>query len=301
MKFVALSDVHLTAKNPMARLDDLVEVQMGKLKFVLDWAQNNSAIILQAGDFFNRPRSWTLLPRVMDLLSDYDNEIYCVYGQHDTYFYSETTREATSLGILEKAGYVNILSKTPIYFKNNIEIYGVNWGEEIPTPDKTMPMNILIIHAPISTGPLFPNHEYTSADRFLRKHTGYNLILCGDIHRKFIIQDGNRYLINTGPMLRLTAEQYSFEHSPAFAVYDTEEQTVEWVEIPHKDASEVLTRAHIENKVINSAMLDEFVDSLKDSFHIGGVDLKENIKKYIDENKISKDVREILSEVMAND
>jgi len=313
MKFVLISDIHLTAKNPVARLDDLVEVQFEKLEYVLKWAHKNGASILQAGDLFDRPRSWTLLPRVMDLLNHYEVPIYCVYGQHDTYFYSEKTRDATSLGILAKAGLVTIIGKHH-FVDEGIYFYGASWGEEVPVPKNEVPygnsahlnyidestLNILVIHAPISTEPLFPNHEYTSAKRFFDKHSYYDLILCGDIHRKFTIsnQDGDSWLINTGPMLRMTADQYNFSHESEFVIYDTNKKTISWETIPHKPAEEVLTRKHIEDKEIGQEMLNEFVESLKDSSQISGTDLRENIKKYLGENLQSEEVVEILAEIM---
>jgi len=62
MKFALLSDLHLLWQNPVARLDNLVEVQFDKLSHVLGWCGNNDAILLQAGDFNDRPRSWMGLP-----------------------------------------------------------------------------------------------------------------------------------------------------------------------------------------------------------------------------------------------
>ena len=298
MKILGISDLHLMAKNPVARLDDITVVQFEKLKYGLDWAYENEAKILQAGDFFHRPRSWTLLPKVIDMLYYYSKTIHCVYGQHDTYFYNEQTREATSLGILEKVGYVHCLDSVLLRDEDEgVDLYGASWGEDIPEPKDKDNVNILVVHAPIATDPLFPDHQYTSAKRFLDKHRHYDFILCGDIHRKFHIEKDGRHLINTGPMLRFTAEQYSFEHSPSFVVYDTDTGEVEWHEIPHKPANEVLTRQHIDNQERTSDMLEEFVQNLKES-SITGVNLKENVQRYLKENPQSPEIQQILSEVM---
>ena len=301
MKIVGLSDIHLLAKNPIARLDDLTVTQFEKLKYVLDWAYENKAKVVQAGDFFHRPRSWTLLPKVIDLLYYYSVTIYCVYGQHDTYFYNERTRESTSLGILEKIGYTHCLDSVMLRDeKEGVDFYGASWGEDIPIPKDKNTVNILAVHAPISTEPLFPDHQYTSAKRFFDKHHHYDLIICGDIHRKFTVRngEGTQWLINTGPMLRMTADEYNFTHKPEFVVYDTDTGKIEWHVIPHKESSEVLTRQHIEKITESSEMLKEFVQNLKESSNITGHDLKENIQRYLKENPQEKGVTDILAEVM---
>ena len=110
MKLLLLSDLHLLWKNPVARKDNLPDIQFEKLEFVLDYAQEKDCIILQAGDMFDRPRSYHLLSQVMDIIGSYEVPIYCVYGQHDTYLYSKETRYATNLGILERSGLVHILN-----------------------------------------------------------------------------------------------------------------------------------------------------------------------------------------------
>jgi len=300
MKIVGISDIHLTAKNPIARLDDITITQFDKLKYVLNWAYDNDAIIIQAGDFFNKPRSWSLLPKMIDILYYHSVNVYCVFGQHDTYFYNEQTRESTSLGILEKVDLVKSLDSTGYTIPNKgILLYGTNWGEEVPIPKNNDGETcILSIHAPISTEPLFPDHKYTSAQRFFDKYKKYyDLIICGDIHRQFHIQEDGYHLINTGPMLRITADEYNFIHCPSFIEYDTNTGEVEWHHIPHKNAKEVLTRQHIENKIQNTEMLEEFVQNLKTSFDVG-YNLTENIMEYLKTNPQSKEVKEILAEVM---
>jgi len=201
-----------------------------------------------------------------------------------------------SLGILEKIGYVTTLNNKAKK-EEEIRIHGANWGDEIPVPEDRNYLNILVIHAPIAINPLFPDHQYTSAQRFFEKHGYYDLIVCGDIHRQFHIEENNRHLVNTGPMLRMTAEEYNFIHKPSFAVYDTDTKEIKWHIIPHKKATEILTRRHIEHKEQNTEMLEEFVQNLKET-NVKGVNLKQNIMEYLKENPQSKSVTDILSEVM---
>ena len=98
MNIVCLGDLHLLWDKPIARLDDAHNVQKSKLKFVLDWAIKNRAIVIQPGDFFDTARSWHLTSAYSRFFSEYYDvlSINAVFGQHDTYMYSEKTRNATT-------------------------------------------------------------------------------------------------------------------------------------------------------------------------------------------------------------
>jgi DNA repair exonuclease SbcCD nuclease subunit len=301
MKFLLLSDVHLVYQNPVARLDDLVEAQFEKLKFILKTVKEEDCQILQSGDLFDRPRSWILLPRVMDLLKEHKIGIYSIYGQHDTYLYSEETRDKTNLGILEKAGLVKILgSKAQTLIDQvgrRVHIYGTSFGGEIPIVKKSKDFNILVIHAPISMAPLYPGHEFTQAKKFLRANN-FDLILCGDIHQAFLETDLDRNIINVGPMLRKEATEYNFKHKPGFVIFDTETKEGEFVEIPHRLAEEVLSRQHIDRKDEMTGMLQDFIESMKEGGEEQGVSFNENLQAFIRANGIDKDVVNCLSDIM---
>lgn len=305
MKLLLISDLHLLWDSPIARLDDAPAAQRQKLEFVLEYAKENDMVILQAGDFFDRPRSWMLLPIVIDLLKNYGVKTYCVYGQHDTYMYSSETRDSTSLGILAKFGLVTILGSeltgsVHIGRDPTVSLYGCSFGQEVPEVVSDE-FNVLVIHAPIAESALFPGHDYVDARRFLKKHKNYDLTLCGDIHRFFCVEQDERFILNTGPMLRRTAEQYSFEHRPGFFTFDTGriEERLDWVEIPHEPSEKVLSRDHIENPQLVNEMLDKFVSSISTSTEIEGVDFERNLQAFIEGNAIEQSVVDLISEKMS--
>jgi len=302
VKFIFLSDMHLLYQNPVGRVDNLVEEQWKKLQFVLEFAKNNDCIILQAGDFFDRPRSWQLLPITIDLLKKYQVRICSVYGQHDTYLYAEETRDRTNLGILQKVGLVEILTNEPvepikIHSQDDVFIYGSSFGGEIPEPSNPDAFNILVIHAPIADLPLFFGHEITLAKKFLLTHDKYDVILCGDVHRRFSARIGKRMIVNTGPMLRKEASEYNFSHSPEFAIYNTDIKELEWVGIPHRPAFEVLSRAHIERQNEAESLLEDFIESMKEDIE-QGVSFSENLRIFLKENRIEPLVVDCLAKIM---
>jgi DNA repair exonuclease SbcCD nuclease subunit len=306
MKLVLLSDVHLSWHNPVARLDDVREVQLKKLGFVLDWACRNGAAVLQAGDLFDRPRSWYLLPRVITLLNVFNLDycpLFAVFGQHDTYMHSEVTRRATSLGVLAEAGLVKILGSRPEMVYPDVCLYGASFGEKVPRVDESLGdvLNVLVIHAPIGQKQLFPGQDYVYNKRFLALHEQFDLVLCGDIHRLQVIEASGRWLVNTGPMVRRTADRYNFSYKPCFFVYDTEKRDLEMIEIPHEPAEKVLSREHIESREESERMLEEFVSSLKQETEVDvGTDFKANLERWIEENDLEQEVVNIISEVMAD-
>ena len=315
MKFLHISDTHLLFDSPQARLDDTHKTGLEKFEYVLSWAQANSAVILHSADFFDKRRSWYLLPEIVTLLKKYKVPILAVFGQHDQYMRSMVTRHATMLGILEQAGLVKILGHELIYSEIGeptevFHIWGAGYGEEIPTPtSKSIPnceYNILVIHAPIAVEPLWPGHNYIDAEKFLAEHTEFDMILCGDIHRNFGIMDKvGRWILNTGPMIRRRAVDYNFHHKPGFWIIDTEKENrpnhrVSWEEIPHLPAEKVLSRDHIEREEESEEILQEFVDAVDVQFD-AGVDFDDNLEKFLVANNIPQSVIDILSETEAEE
>jgi DNA repair exonuclease SbcCD nuclease subunit len=281
---------------PIGRLDNIVETQFKKLRFILQWAKNHNSIILQAGDFFDKPRSWFLLPMVISLLKEYEVPIYCVFGQHDTFFYNEETRSNTNLGVLEKAGLVTILNDMPECFDNGLRLYGASYGQEIPQVQRNDEFNVLVIHGPICNEQV-PGTEI-DAKGFLALHSKYNIILAGDIHRKFQVWDKDRCLINTGPMLRRECTVYNMEHKPGF--YYLENEKLKWIEIPHEVANKTLTRDHLIQEENKNSLLQEFIEKIGTESDGDSVSFQEVLQGLVKEGSVSKRVQTIISEVMSN-
>jgi len=305
MKFVLLSDMHLTWDRPVARLDDIVQTGLRKFKFVLDFAVQNEAHILQAGDMFDTPRSWRMLDQVIRLLqssspvvksSAFVRGIFAVFGQHDTYLYSEDTRDSTALGILMSTSLVEF---SECLFADEVNLYGASYGQSIPDPELRDGVNILVLHKMILKHKVWSGQsDYEYAPEFLRKYKDFDLILCGDAHQKFLFRDKDRWICNTGPMLRLEASDSMFQHHPGFWLYDTKDKSLKWEQIPHELASKVLTRAHLQRAEYVEEIMGKFVESIKSGVDIQGASFRENLEAFLVQNNVSQPVRSILSEVM---
>lgn len=313
MKFILLSDCHILWNKPTSRLDDTKSTGLRKLEYVLKFAKKENGIVLQAGDFVDKERSWYLLPELIRLLREYDVPVYMVRGQHDNYMYSEQTNPATTVGVLEKMGLVTILGKEPI--KINVRhddenyvapfnIYGASFGREIPKVQRKK-NNVLVIHAPIAAESPYYSAKYMDAGKFLQKHKDFDLILCGDIHRKFNIERDNRHIVNTGSMIRKEATEYNFMHKPGFFVWDT--NTLGWHVIPHLKAEKVLRKEDIAESEKLDNLFDDFISTMEktnDEYKEGENTLetiRQTIQRIIETNKFGQEVTDVLSSVMGED
>jgi len=314
MKFALSSDTHLMLDKPVARLDDAHETQKKKVREIIEWCFENDAIWLVAGDFLHQSRSWYLLSSWLDFFKNTwcdsrdDPRIYTVFGQHDTYLYSRTTSRATALGVLSSAGIVNTFTSEPFRFVDihgPVHIYGCNHGEDTPVIEKGNSLNILVIHRMIVDVKLWAKQEKCDyAPAFLNTYKDFDLILCGDCHRKFIFKslDGKRTICNSGPLLRYEANKYNLDHRPGFYTYDTDTQKIGWKELSHLPASEVLSREHIEEKEETNEMLARFIKGVKetnpDLEGEKGRDFRKNLIRFFKENKIEDAVKDVLADVM---
>jgi len=158
-------------------------------------------------------------------------------------------------------------------------------------------LNILVLHAPISDKAIYVGQDYISAKKFLRLHPGYDLILCADIHRHFVVSEGDRFLVNTGPILRLEANEYNFEHLPKIGIYDTVTRGLTFELIPCEPAEKILSREHLEIKSETQQMLDDFIESVKDK-SVVKTKFEDNLWEFIRLNSIEKTVEELIREVI---
>jgi len=181
-------------------------------------------------------------------------------------------------------------------------LYGASYGRKVPVVQKESDrggscIRVLVIHAPISSEAIYPGQGYVYAKKFLALHKDYDLVLCGDIHRMVTVQVHGRWLVNTGPMVRRTADKYNFTHKPCFFVYDTEGKEISMIEIPHRSAEEVLSREHLGTREESERMLEEFVSSLNRET-VTEVSFEENLQAFIRDNRIDQEVIDVLAEVM---
>lgn len=259
MNFIFLSDLHLTDKSPVARTDNFTKAQWSKVRFIFKYAKKKKAVIVQAGDWNDKARSWDVLYKTVKMIMEYGLDILTIPGQHDMYHGVSEESTPTILSVLRASKLVTILGKEPVKL-GGVNFYGAPWGAKVPSII-TSGTNILVIHAPIMKEAIYYGAEGINPKRFLKKHK-FDIVLAGDIHREFTEKFSKRRLFNTGPVLRKSAEQYSFVHEPNFRVFDSETGKVKRIVIPHKPAEKILTRSHIVEKKGIASTMDAFIQKI---------------------------------------
>jgi predicted phosphodiesterase len=253
-------------------------------------------------------RSWELLQKLAKFLERWKRKgvnLYTVLGQHDSY-YHDMTNEKTILGVLISSGLVTRLTSCPILvgeYKDvgTHQIYGASYGEEIPEVDGYgKGLKILVVHKQILVKKEFAQQEeYMLASSFLKEHKDFDLILCGDAHQRFEVKQGKRWICNTGVMLRMEASQQMMKHAPGFYVYDTKDNSLKWVGIPHGKASVVMSKEHLEKEKEKKHNFDLFIAKVKESGdEQKSVSFEKNLAMIMKKNKTKDSVKKIVSEYL---
>ena len=306
MKIALISDVHLLGKTPINRVDDILDYQWEKLDFILQTCYVRGVHhVMQAGDLFDVPRNWDTLNKTIQALKKYNDDIYIgsVFGQHDTYM--RNNHVITNKALLKELDLLLVPNENHILYENEeVKVFGINFEDNLNIADlidkfefSINRKHALVIHAPISDTPAFQGHEFLNATLLLKKLKSFDLILCGDIHKKFKIQMNRRWIVNTGCIIRKNNDEYNQTYEPCFFIWDTNKGTVDEIQIPHNPASKAFNFVEtLESKNV----LDDFINSIIVPAE-QSTDIYSAIKKYIKDNNIDPAIENLISEVISNE
>lgn len=232
MKLILVNDLHLTSKLPRHRTGSITNDSNSKVDFIFSLAEEHNASIISGGDVFNTPRDIFALFGLLKISAKYSSvKLYSVFGQHD--FYMRNKEVLSNLSILASANVITVLSSKPINI-GGVALYGSSWGEDIPIIEDKEKFNVLAIHKSIYHKPIFPGQILAMPNSFLMKYD-FDLVVSGDIHRHFITSIENRYLTNSGPLLRLDHTSYNLNNKPRVYLFDTDSRTIETILVPCRD------------------------------------------------------------------
>ena len=299
MKLLILPDLHITERQPENRSDIFEKTALDKLKFIIRTARRKDVdAILQPGDLTDSPfMSWSYFIEVCEILREFKKPILCVYGQHDLRY---RTKGNTVLDAIT-ASCDNVMTLDGGYtLKVNGQLFvGSSYGEDIPEADSDA---ILLIHRMIiSSKKIWGGQEdITWAKNFLRKNE-FKLIVSGDNHASFITEYDNRFLFNSGCLLRDSVDL--IEHEPYLILFDTETNEYEQIYVPIKPAEKVFNMDKIQEEKDMNKKIKGIVENLEEYKHLG-LSFKENLFKYAKKNKTNGEVIDFLKkgfEVIGNE
>lgn len=267
MKWDALiiTDLHVYGKNPLCRLDDLVETQFEKMMEISDVSNELKIPVICAGDITNSPYvSYSITTILSNWFQTFQHGFYYILGQHDIVNHELNSLDGTAMGTL--------IASLPEYLKHIREFkndygYGfdfASWGQEIQRSKNSF----LITHRPVVLKSWVSKFNWLLANQNENKYylfedlcKNYKLIITGDWHRRYIIRDKNCLLINAGSLTRREANKDSQETFPSYVLINF--KNLEYELVPLKSAKpfdEVISTSHLELGKFQKSLGKDLID-----------------------------------------
>lgn len=223
MKFVLVGDAHLRDTAPSRRIDDFVKAQESKLRAAFSIGLENEAPIIMTGDVFDtHDAALSTLVKYLPIFQEYPYGIYSPPGNHDLYGASLDTVDRTAFGVAVASKAITLLSHDPVIV-GDFALFGHSYMHTgSPTPLEGY-RNILVTHEMVLMDKLWREQEdFVFADDYLRKSSGWELIVCGHYHYSFVKERGSRKIVNPGALVRIKASKGDMSLKPGVFVYDVD-------------------------------------------------------------------------------
>ena len=279
---ILTSDWHVREDKPVARTDDFWETQWKKIRFITKLQARYKVPVLHAGDLFN---TWKVSPYLLTTLKRFiPNDFITIYGNHDL------PRHSLSDEMVVKSAVYNMIINHTVKLQE-----GRHYGQERDDKRQVFELGgrkILMWHVMAVDKPLpfYLEETYLPKD-IVRAYPDVDLIITGHNHKTFYKQIGNQLVVNPGAIFRLRSSDVDL--TPTVYLYYAQSNTVEPVIIPHE--KDVITRKHLERKEEKDKRFDVFIEAMKaDKNKTYTIDFVENLKRYMAENNLNSEVRQLI-------
>ena len=235
MKILHITDSHGTVKGPESRKDIYYITFLRKL-YELGYVVKKEKIdmVIHTGDLFHTARvSDKFAGQVSEMIKSWQVPVYVVPGNHDIEGYTTDTIDQTKLGLLAKAGVIQLLDRdNPITITANqdgeeytVAISGQEYYahidegnmQDFEMQQDEADFNILAIHGYIADTPQHPNIKCTMVGDIV---TDADVILTGHYHRQFEWNGPDVDIYNPGSMMRVEQTDYNKTHMPQYGLLD---------------------------------------------------------------------------------
>ena len=302
MLILIVGDTHFTGKNPIARLDDIVEIQFNKLEEIVMLSNKYDAPIIHTGDIFNVSIiANSILTKIGSILEKLKHPLYFVWGNHDLMYHSLDLWDRTSLGVLWKnSNKVKHISE--FYTDYKIEFDYIDWEG---TLGFTGANEILLTHKAVVSERKMGKGSWILEDEDFCMNIdnnlhlrGYKLIICGHWHKPYIFKHKETLVINPGPMIRHTIDEWL---KPSIVLINTNTLIHKRIYLNTPDPEKVLSRTHIEQNFesVTDNVL-KFIDSLKNKKFSHKKSLLKTIMHNLDVHELPIKVETLIRETIAN-
>lgn len=235
MKILHITDSHGTVKGPESRKDIYYITFLRKL-YELGYVVKKEKIdmVIHTGDLFHTARvSDKFAGQVSEMIKSWQVPVYVVPGNHDIEGYTTDTIDQTKLGLLAKAGVIQLLDRdNPITITANqdgeeytVAISGQEYYahidegnmQDFEMQQDEADFNILAIHGYIADTAQHPNIKCTMVNDIV---TDADVILTGHYHRQFEWNGPDVDIYNPGSMMRVEQTDYNKTHIPQYGILD---------------------------------------------------------------------------------
>lgn len=294
------ADWHLRDSKPKARTDDFISAQWKKVSWVFGRGVEYRCPIFIAGDFGHKPY-WPnrLLRLIIERLMVLRNRlnVFVLAGQHDLPNHRLDRLEDSGLGVLNTAFNHRPQFLIPDTFCNELTyidrgdfiVYFFHFGEKIQHPPATKKRQVALAHQMVierveDYPGQFDHGDHAGA--LLKKFPEYDLIVVGDNHKTFVVEEEGRIVLSPGSLMRTTAAQ--IKHRPSIFLWRAKDNQLEQVFLPIE--KDVLSREHIKEEKERDKRIEAFISSLDSNYEVD-ISFEENLKAGIRRSKIRKSVQ----------
>lgn len=293
MKYIVTADWHIRSDVPRCRLDDFQATQIKVLEEIRNVALKNKAIILHAGDIFDRARpdrSQELEMMIYDIFASVD--VYFVAGNHDLLYHNVENFNKGSIGVVSRYNNWHYVKAHNI----TTDVFFFNYGEDITDDFEIERYRMCVLHKYVTDKklPKFMTNGITTQE-LIDKYK-YDVFITGDNHTGFIYKSNNKLVLNPGCITRQTADM--IDYKPMVYLFDTETKNVDIVYLSDTDRS-IICAAGDEEDILLSGKADAFIEMIKNSDGFD-LDFEKNIDKYCVENNIKSSTLKKIQEALCH-
>jgi DNA repair exonuclease SbcCD nuclease subunit len=164
---------------------------------------------------------------------------------------------------------------------------GVHWGQ---TPPDDSNSNILLWHTMTwDEEHPYPGSTDSPAWKLFEKYMQFKLMIIGHNHKRFVIEEDGRLLVNPGGIVRQKADETDDE--PRVYLYYENENKVAPVYLPYE--KNAISRQHIEQKQERDERITAFVERL-DTEWDNELSFEQNLEKFKNENNTPQPIMDLI-------
>lgn len=263
-KGLFLSCPHYTEQSPIMRKDGYGDQILDKLRFALEYAENDDRHVFCAGDLFHRKSGTSIreINKMIELLKQYD-PMYVTLGNHDIQAFSQII-ETQPIGVLIKAGVVTPIGDRAIEFDDIVltgSDYHAHYEESEPwsrKADSNCDTHIHITHALITDTSL----PFECIDvQTVAETMSADILVNGHYHKYW--EDPEAGIYNVGSIARVAMDKNSINKTPVALLIDCDgkKRTVTTLVIPiEKD----VWISEIKRDTLSADEVEEFAKSIEE-------------------------------------